>query len=120
MDEFTWYHNGKWLPQSQVSLDPNDRGVTLGDQVVDVERTFRGKGFRIKEHIDRLYTEYTKYNYNPIINPYYTILENGYRIDVKLKKLKIESKECKLINNCNDKDGIKLKNINNYNFFYNN
>ena len=71
-------------------------------------------------NIDRLYAEYTKYNYNPIINPYYTILENGYRIDIKLKKLKIESKECKLINNCNDKDGVKLKNINNYNFFYNN
>jgi branched-chain amino acid aminotransferase len=55
MAEFTWYHNGKWLPQSQVKPDPNDRGVTLGDQVVDVERTFGGKGFRIKEHIDRLY-----------------------------------------------------------------
>ena len=55
MNEFTWYHNGEWLPQSEVRPDPNDRGVTLGDQVLDVERTFNGKGFRLREHIDRLY-----------------------------------------------------------------
>ena len=71
-------------------------------------------------NVDRLHAEYTKYNYNPFINPYYTILEDGYRIDAKLKKIKIDSKECKLNNNCNDKADIKLKNINNYNFFYTN
>ena len=36
MTEYLWYHNGEWLPQSDVRPDPNDRGVTLGDQVVEL------------------------------------------------------------------------------------
>ena len=55
MTEFSWYQNGDWIPRSELRLDPDDRGPKLGDQVVDVERTFGGKGFKLKEHIDRLY-----------------------------------------------------------------
>ena len=46
MAEFVWYQNGDWIPRSEVTLDPDDRGPRLGDQVVDVERTFGGKGFK--------------------------------------------------------------------------
>ena len=38
-----------------VKPDPTDRGTNLADQVTEVERTFNGKSFRMKEHIDRLY-----------------------------------------------------------------
>ena len=31
MAEYTWYHNGDWVPQSEVKPDPSDRGATLGD-----------------------------------------------------------------------------------------
>ena len=55
MAELTAYHNGEWKPHSQVMIDPYDRGFTMGDVVFDVERTFDGKIFRLKEHIDRLY-----------------------------------------------------------------
>ena len=55
MSEYTAYHNGEWLPLGEVRPDPNDRGVTLGDQVVEVERTFNGRSFRMREHVDRLY-----------------------------------------------------------------
>ena len=55
MAEYTAYFNGEWVPFSQVKIDPMDRGFTVGDVVFDVARTFNGKSFRMKEHVDRLY-----------------------------------------------------------------
>ena len=55
MQDYTAYFNGEWVPLSQVKIDPLDRGFLVGDTVFDVERTFNGKSFRMKEHIDRLY-----------------------------------------------------------------
>ena len=55
MAGFTAYFNGEWVPSSEVKIDPLDRGFLVGDVVFDVERTFGGKSFRMKEHIDRLY-----------------------------------------------------------------
>ena len=55
MAEFVAYFNGEWVPQGDVKIDPYDRGFTMGDVVFDVERTFNGKIFRLREHLDRLY-----------------------------------------------------------------
>ena len=55
MPEFTAYFNGEWVPNSEVVIDPFDRGFTMGDAVFDVERTFDGKIFRLEDHMDRLY-----------------------------------------------------------------
>ena len=55
MAEYLAYFNGEWVPFSQVKIDPMDRGFLVGDVVFDVARTFNGKSFRMKEHIDRLY-----------------------------------------------------------------
>ena len=55
MTEFTSYFNGEWVPDSEVKIDPRDRGFRGGEVVFDVERTFNGKSFRMKEHIERLY-----------------------------------------------------------------
>ena len=55
MGEHTAYFNGEWVPEDDVKISPRDRGFTTGDVVFDVERTFNGKSFRMKEHIDRLY-----------------------------------------------------------------
>ena len=55
MADYTAYFNGEWMPFSQVKIDPVDRGFTVGDVVFDVARTFNGKSFRMREHIDRLY-----------------------------------------------------------------
>ena len=51
----TAYFNGEWMPQSQVKIDPRDKGFTSSDVVFDVCRTFNGKIFRLEYHIDRLY-----------------------------------------------------------------
>lgn len=55
MAEHIAYFNGEWVPNSEVHIDPFDRGFTMGDAVFDVERTFDGRIFRLKEHLDRLY-----------------------------------------------------------------
>ena len=55
MADYTAYFNGDWVPYSQVSISPSDRGFTVGDVVFDVARTFDGKSYRMKEHVDRLY-----------------------------------------------------------------
>lgn len=55
MTEFVGYHNGDWKPMSQIGYDPNDLGPSRGDQLVEVVRTFGGKSFRMKDHIDRMY-----------------------------------------------------------------
>ena len=55
MAEYTAYFNGEWMPFSEVKIDPMDRGFLVGDVVFDVARTFNGKSFRMKEHVERLY-----------------------------------------------------------------
>jgi branched-chain amino acid aminotransferase len=53
--EFIAYFNGEWIPLSRVRIDPTDRGFMVGDVVFEQARTFNGKSFRMKQHIDRLY-----------------------------------------------------------------
>jgi len=55
MTDYTAYFCGEWMPASQVKIDPMDRGFLVGDAVFDVARTFNGKSFRMREHVDRLY-----------------------------------------------------------------
>ncbi len=59
MPDYQAYFNGDWIPFSQVTISPSDRGFTVGDLVFEVERTFNGKPFRLKEHIERLYRSLT-------------------------------------------------------------
>ena len=55
MADYTAYFNGNWVPMSEMKIDVTDRGFMVGDVVFDVARTFNGKPFRLKQHIDRLY-----------------------------------------------------------------
>ena len=54
MSEFTYWVNGEFLPASQATLPLNSRGYRLGDGVFDTERTFKGKIFRLKAHLECL------------------------------------------------------------------
>ncbi len=47
--------NGEILPESQASISFRDTGFVYGDAVFDTARTFGGRIFRLKEHVDRLY-----------------------------------------------------------------
>ena len=69
MADYTAYFNGEWVPFSQVKIDPMDRGFLVGDVVFDVARTFNGKGFRMKEHVDRLYRSLRFVRIDPGLSP---------------------------------------------------
>ena len=59
MADYQAYFNGEWMPFGEVTISPSDRGFSVGDLVFEVERTFNGKPFRLKEHIERLYRSLT-------------------------------------------------------------
>lgn len=69
MPEYTAYLNGEWVPLHNVNIDVStDRGFYVGDSVFDVARTFNGKSFRMKEHVDRLYRSLSYVRIDPGIS----------------------------------------------------
>ena len=69
-------------------------------------------------NFNRIHNEYIKYNCNPFLNPYYKAIEDGYRVDIELKKIHEDYNKYKLVNNCKKKEGVKVKKFNNYNFYF--
>jgi branched-chain amino acid aminotransferase len=67
--EPTAYFCGEWMPLDRVRIDPLDRGFLVGDCVFDVARTFEGKSFRMREHIDRLYRSLKYVRIDPGLSP---------------------------------------------------
>ena len=55
MPEYVAYFNGQFVPDSACKVHVSDRGFRAGDVVYDMERTFDGKIYRLREHLDRLY-----------------------------------------------------------------
>jgi len=53
MAELTAYFNGEFVPDSQCVIHATDRGFRTGDVVYDLQRTFDGKIFRLREHLER-------------------------------------------------------------------
>ena len=49
------FFNGRLLPEKDVGISIHDRGFLYGDAVFDATRTFNGRTFKLREHIDRLY-----------------------------------------------------------------
>ena len=49
------YLNGAFLPESRALLSFRDSGFVYGDCVFDTARTFKGKIFRLEQHVDRLF-----------------------------------------------------------------
>ena len=55
MAEFMAYVNGERVPASRAAITIFDRGLRWGDACYDVERSFRHKIFRLREHLARMY-----------------------------------------------------------------
>ena len=47
------YVNGEFLPLSAARVSPLDQGFLLGDGIFDVVSAWRGKIFKLEEHLDR-------------------------------------------------------------------
>src|SRR5260221_290475 len=63
-----WF-NGKFMPEGQVMIPFRDRSWKYGDGAFDMTRTFEGKPFRLKEHIDRFYRSLRYLQIDPGIGP---------------------------------------------------
>ncbi len=53
-ERVAWF-NGRIVRESEVLIPFRDQGFLKGDAVFDMTRSFNGKAFRLKEHVDRLY-----------------------------------------------------------------
>ena len=53
MTELIAYFNGEFVPESQCVIHATDRGFRTSDVVYDLQRTFGGKIFRLREHLER-------------------------------------------------------------------
>lgn len=49
------YFNGRYVPEAEVKVPFRDKSFIFGDGCFDMTRTFNGRPFRVKEHIDRFY-----------------------------------------------------------------
>jgi len=63
-----WF-NGKFVPENEVLLSFRDRSWKYGDGAFDMTRTFHGRAFRLKEHIDRFYRSLRYLRLDPGIGP---------------------------------------------------
>lgn len=54
MTNYKQYLNGKFVDESNLLVSPRDLGYTRGYGVFEYIRTYKGKPFKLKEHITRL------------------------------------------------------------------
>lgn len=50
------YFNGSFVPESEAKLSIYDSALMFGDMIFEMTRSFNKKQFKLREHIDRLYT----------------------------------------------------------------
>ncbi|HSA81718.1 MAG TPA: aminotransferase class IV [Geminicoccaceae bacterium] len=63
------YFNGEYLPESQVRVPFRDRSWVFGDGAFDMTRTFNGRMFKLKEHVQRLYRSLKVLRIDPGLSP---------------------------------------------------
>jgi branched-chain amino acid aminotransferase len=49
------YFNGSLVPEAEAKVSIYDSSLMFGDMVFEMTRSFNGKQFKLKEHIERLY-----------------------------------------------------------------
>jgi branched-chain amino acid aminotransferase len=63
------YFNGRFVTEREVVLAFRDRGFKYGDAAFDMTRTFHGRPFKLKEHVDRLYRSLRYLRIDPGLTP---------------------------------------------------
>ena len=63
-----WF-NGEFMPEGQVMIPFRDRSWKYGDGAFDMTRTFEGRPFRLKEHIDRFFNSLRYLRIDPGVSP---------------------------------------------------
>ena len=88
MAEHIAYFNGEYVPDSQVRIDPNDWGFRYGYTVYDAERTYDGKIFRLRDHIERFFRslKYTRIDIGLTVEEMMSISEETARRNEHLRE----------------------------------
>ncbi|MFK5953572.1 MAG: hypothetical protein QM498_10985 [Desulfobacterium sp.] len=47
------FFNGDFMEKDEITISPDDKGFLFADGLYEVIRSYRGKLFRTKEHIER-------------------------------------------------------------------
>jgi branched-chain amino acid aminotransferase len=63
------YFNGRIVPEREVVIPFRDRGFKYGDAAFDMTRTFRGRPFKLKEHVGRFYRSLKYLRIDPGLSP---------------------------------------------------
>lgn len=50
-----WFHNDKFVPAKKLKIPITDLAVQRGYGVFETQRTYNGRVFKLKEHLDRLF-----------------------------------------------------------------
>jgi D-alanine transaminase len=48
------YLNGQYLPREKACISPEDRGLLFADAIYEVARFYRGRPYRLAEHVERM------------------------------------------------------------------
>src|ERR1700681_4317146 len=48
------YLNGTYLPREEARISPEDRGFMFADAIYEVARFYRGRPYRLAEHLARM------------------------------------------------------------------
>ena len=49
------YFNGHFVPEQEAKVSIYDSSLMFGDMVFEMTRSFNGKQFKLREHLERLY-----------------------------------------------------------------
>src|SRR4051794_12961798 len=50
------YFNGELVPEAEARISIYDSALMFGDMVFEMTRSFRKEQFKLREHLDRLYS----------------------------------------------------------------
>jgi len=50
------YFNGEFVPEAEAKISIYDSALMFGDMVFEMTRSFNGKQWKLREHLERLYT----------------------------------------------------------------
>ena len=50
------YFNGDFVPETEAKISIYDSALMFGDMIFEMTRSFNGKQFKLREHLERLYT----------------------------------------------------------------
>src|SRR5512137_2314550 len=56
MKSSTCYLNGRYLPLTKAFVPATDRGLLFGEGLFESWRTYRGRPFAVRQHLERLAT----------------------------------------------------------------